>query len=599
MPRDNEPPLLLKYHVTLLSQSHLLSQQLLTEYQAMIPKLPIPASREDCESAMNLLISQDGEFYEKWMPRKQDFVLKLKEHLQQLQGVQGFESLWLETRSLMRAWQERNQPVDRANRLQLTVQGLVEGQKGGLKRWYLTECVSFGFHLDRTTGTVQRAPITATNPPTTVSKPSITVSKPPTTPRFQSSTLPLEIASTIYSYCDVETCETLRQTSSFWYGAFRESDHVIKQVLAARNPWFQLEADLVTWGQCLLVFAARLRSWKVVENVAELTTAEETNTGLEKFLTATSLKFGETLPVDFESLSSCLPCCDSYNCGKVHLTHGGEKKVVDVVDGGVKKMERVVVETRTFCEQEKEHKDELSTSVKVLKVRDFEITLPESVDLLKSSPLTCYNHHILVKTRTKNFLFHRNKPLHYKHAITYPASSEPGKELGSFYFHRNELLDPCRRKFTPLPLSLQPSAIYKGVLWCRESETYTSEVLMTPTFVDLNSPSKIYHNPAKSLLTNDPWNCLTQMTSRENTHLVTAMNPLGLTVVDLETIQVTCVLKPDFEEVNKRSRAGRERLLPGFVRNKFQVWYVDLEWVRRYTMKAWGLKEVDSDDLIT
>lgn len=564
-----------------------------TEYQAMIPKLPVPASKEYCVSAMNLIIEKDGEFYEKWTLRKQEFVLKLEEHLQQMQGSQEFENQWLETRSLIRFWQERDQPVDRANRLQLTVQGLVEGQNEALKRWYLTECVSFGGHLDKIPRTVSKPPITVSKP-TTVSIPPITVSEPPS---FDSWALPTEIASTIYSFCDVETCETLRQTSSFWYTAFQESDHVIKQVLATRNPWFQLEADLVTWGQCLLVFAARLKTWKVAEDISELITVEETNSGSEKYLTATPLKFGETLPVEFVPLSSCLPCCNSYNCGKVHLTHGGEKKMVDVVDGSVEDMGRVDIERRAVFEHENADKDELTTSVKVLKVGGYEITLPESVELPESSPVIFYNHHILVKTKTINFLFQLTKPLHYNHAITYPTSSGPGKELGSFFFVNNNLLDPYSRKFIPLSLALQPTAIYKGILWSRESATYQSEVLMTPTFVDLKTPSKVYF--AKPLLTKDPWNCLTQMTSLQNTHLVTAMNPLGLTVVDLDTRQVTCVLKPDFEEVNKRSRAGRERLLPGFVSNKFQVWYVDLEWVRRYTKEAWRLKEVESDDLIT
>lgn len=588
--------------MTLQKESSFFHEQKETEYQAMIPKLPVPASKQESVAAMNLFIERERKFHDRWHSRRLKLGQKLERHLNELQGSTQLEHMWPETQRLILALEESDKAVDRANRLQLTVQGLMDGQTETLKRWYLTECLQFGSHLDK-----------QEKEPESESRTEPSEPRPPKrapTPEIKSGLmsdpqLPPEIASAVYSFCDVESCVALRQASSFWYTAFQGSDHVLQNVLAARNPWFQLEGDLVTWGQCLLVFEARLRSWRVVEDSNEMATlvSKARRPQLEDhFLTATPLKFGERAPVGFSSLATCHPLCRSYNCGKVHLSHGGENRVLDVVDGSVENSGRVVLERGT----------EQMTSVTVLKVGGFEITLPGTAEPLFRRPwescILFFNHHILVRTRTNTFLFQRNKPLHYKHAITVPttyAIVEPAKELGSFYFAENRLLDPNSGELFTLPpsltASLQPTAIYKGVIWCRESATYQSERLFTPTFVDLKTPSKIYCLPSKSLLTYDPWRMLTQMTTFQNTHLVTAMEPRGLTVVDLDTRKVTTVVKPDYEIVNKRSRAGRERLQSGFVNNKFQVWYVDLETVKRYTMDVWGLDEteVDEDDLVT
>ncbi|KAG5368599.1 hypothetical protein CKK34_2224 [Yarrowia sp. E02] len=290
----------------------------------MIPLLPVPASKDECVLAMNRLIEDDGIFYQKWIPKKDALLTKLVEDSEklgdferrfQLVGAASkfrgpLESMMLETRRETSMWSERYKPVDCANKLQLVVQGLVNNQEKELKRLFLTSCLPFGSHLDRK--------------PT--SKPVVTLEEKGW---YSASDIPFDIASAIYAHCSAETCVALRQTSWFWYMAYQQSDHELKDVLAARNPWFIPQGDLTTWGDCLLVFVKRLATWETAKTFEEMNLTP-IKPPPQRLLTAGTLEFGDRAPEGFSTLNSHEPVCQSYNCGKLHSPYKHTRAVIDL-----------------------------------------------------------------------------------------------------------------------------------------------------------------------------------------------------------------------------------------------------------------------------
>lgn len=573
----------------LMEASKQLNQQIDEAYEAIVPQLPDPVSRDECVSAMNRLIEEDRRFYGKWASNKQHLAVQLQGHAERLAAFERhfhehkLESqyrapveFWMrQTRRETYTWRERHKPVDRALKLQLAVQSLVDNQDEDMRQWYLAECMPFGSHLDK--------------------KPS---SKPGVVVETKESCLPLEIASLIYANCDLESCLELRQANSFWYKAFKQSDDVLENVLAARYPWFRLEGDLETWGDCMLVFVKRLATWNTAENFSDIQLVRTEPTP-QRFITATTLGFGEKPPSGFSTIQTHNSACLSYNCGKLHLSHRSSYAVMDAC----------TLETRFGDWGRFSVVSTVSTDEEtILRVDGLEITLPKTIreeDLQDweglESPVLVRNHHILVRARDIVFLFSLEKPLHYENSFIY-AGGDPGKEVGHIHFAKTQdktvggLHDPfCDELVTvPLPLQhLEPTASYKGLIWCREAISYTSDVVLVPTFVDLKAPTKIYYRRDRCLPISDPWNWLRQAGTSGNTHIVTSMSPQGLTLVDLDAESVTYVLKPDYEAVNARGRAGREMLLPGFDGNKFQVWYIEHESVKRYNMDIWGMQDED------
>lgn len=92
--------------------------------------------------------------------------------------------------------------------------------------------------------------------------------------------LPLDIKGLIFDCIDLETCVILRQVSSAWYTAFRVFDGVLKTKVIDKSrvlePGKGDYSDLVTWGDCALVFVGRLKNkkWTIDEDYSMARTSD-------------------------------------------------------------------------------------------------------------------------------------------------------------------------------------------------------------------------------------------------------------------------------------------------------------------------------------
>lgn len=54
-----------------------------------------------------------------------------------------------------------------------------------------------------------------------------------------SSSLPLEVKLLVYSFCDLETCASLREVDSEWYRLFQQMEHLLRHKMRISNPWIK------------------------------------------------------------------------------------------------------------------------------------------------------------------------------------------------------------------------------------------------------------------------------------------------------------------------------------------------------------------------
>lgn len=143
-------------------------------------------------------------------------------------------------------WFERAQ-TSNAVSIQEKMHSLLAGQSEQVKLTLLVDRNPFSAHLNRKTAL----------------KPAVELSRE----NGVDIQLPLDILVMIFSHCSLETCATLRQVCSFWYDLYQDYDFESK--LAARCPWFTPGDDILTWADCALVFAARLRTYECVSQPGE------------------------------------------------------------------------------------------------------------------------------------------------------------------------------------------------------------------------------------------------------------------------------------------------------------------------------------------
>lgn len=110
----------------------------------------------------------------------------------------------------------------------------------------------------------------------------------------------------VYGHCELEECVSMRLVSRFGYWMFHRSQETLKQKLQDRNPTIkpgESGSELVTWLDCVLVFAARLQSekWTRIESVDELPSSCSPTPQ-----TPISVKVSEhVLPSDYKGLVNC------------------------------------------------------------------------------------------------------------------------------------------------------------------------------------------------------------------------------------------------------------------------------------------------------
>lgn len=113
--------------------------------------------------------------------------------------------------------------------------------------------------------------------------------------------LPIEVKSIIYSLADLESTVILRQVDKSWYYTFQQLERLWKDFLRDRNPWIRPQScNVSSWADCVLIFAARLRTWSAVDNIDDIEIPD--TPAITKTVVGVPLSFSETLPSSFEPL---------------------------------------------------------------------------------------------------------------------------------------------------------------------------------------------------------------------------------------------------------------------------------------------------------
>lgn len=273
---------------------------------------------------------------------------------------------------------------------------------------------------------------------------------------FSGSHLPVEIATMVYSYCDLETSCVLRRVSTQWYYAFHECERVFEHKLNDRCPSLYPEGHLKSWADCVLVFVNRLKNinWRKRKDFrSKMHNIDET---VPKQLPA--MKLNHHVPEDFEPLQSRAISDDKYSCSR---------------------------NTETELEYQG------------LKLTFLFHDIVTSVDV--------YRDKVMATCTTKIYTFDRSKPLHYKNATkeTIPdivSSYQFGKcvmrkrTVGKYEQH--EIYNPHSKTYTPFGLAkyykeMIPVAVRHGIVWW---VAFHSQNRLLPTFIDTQARDTVYCN---------------------------------------------------------------------------------------------------------
>lgn len=568
-----------------------------------IPKLPIPASREDCRLAMEQMFGPAEKRESSWRPALEEISKKLATRHWELRVFENkvdgllnrhrdltvhmwwdFLMEWKDdVEEAMELAERRLKRVENTN-LQLAVQSLVEGQDEDLKRWFFTECLPYARHLDKKTG----------------GKPSVILDKERRS--SESRHLPPDVMLQIFNHCNLETCVALRETSSSWYAAFKHVEHILETKVKLRNPWMKPEpsAGISNWADCALVFVRRLsgNKWSSTTRVSEaLTTMNYIRDRFSghRHVIPTRLKKDEKIIAGFQPLQKHdSNMCDREDCELLHLKWGKSTFLIDPTT-----MESRVINNNYLSAKY------TSEEVVISGPDNLKITLPaqslskESIASKGSIPVHVFARHVTVSTATGTLLFTRDRPLHYDNAIECPVEGY-GREAGHVHFiedskgNKYHFFDPHRRIYVEFPSTGymcdgKPVAVYNGLIWW-SNEGQDRHVQLFPTFVDLENPTKIYFRKNCDMsipLVDSPRP--SQVTGSDNLRMVTAKTAAGIVLVDLETITVTRLPAPEYERAD--DWFYNHRMFPGYLDGKFHAWFIDNKTTKEYMREAWDLTE--------
>lgn len=426
-------------------------------------------------------------------------------------------------------------------------------------------------------------------------------------------TLPIEIASIVYSRCTLESSVALRQVNSFWYNAYEASDTALQAQLMTRFPWMKPEGEMKTWGDCALVFVSRLKSkkWIAVRGMDDIPVPQYRGPAPHEVCPK---EIGEEgLPANFKGLEGtgfethrnddCKPAC----CELIHLDHNNKPMLQDPVT--LKKLPNFPQQIKVVSKTAKEL---------VVRYRGIEITFPASVrpqDLpqyfsySRLPPVMVNREFIQVDTEKGTYIFPRDKP-HYKDAFVYPKDDNSGIWVNQAFFRDSRVVDRGLHKglfhiFDPhgkklvkysTPCKPHPVALYKGLFWWNSQEKTT----LTPTFIDLASPGKVYYRKDRivKIGVSNVWTEYFQITQPGNEQFIMKQHPEGLYVMDLDTGLLTDVYME--EELIDEGPLGR--IFCGFEGDKFEAYVLPHDEIIQRTLDAYGLKkegQIKSDRLPT
>lgn len=378
--------------------------------------------------------------------------------------------------------------------------------------------------------------------------------------------LPAEIMSMIFSFADLESCVALREVNSEWYSIFQQMDLAFSSKLKQRNPWMQPgDADLQTWRDCVLVFAARLKTWPTTFKLDNIEVPEKEEK--RETVVAFRLKHGERLPHNFTGMQPSLSDNCQQACGHLHAN----SKPVGL---------RFTYDLWTLQPIEGVQVVRVEGDTTVVKKLGVEITLSTTMMPTEGSNLR-------VKVLKGSIFVYLDETT----ALAMPRDKPPFKNGFTFDFMEDDRVSECgnvlirkshRRQsdipeysfadfetkqmiFYPTPTSQVPTGFYNGLTWWLNQPHST----LVPTFVDQDSPDKIYYNSSKSITGVSPRGFEQTCRSCDSHHFAASHNPGGLDaeIVNFATGSITSIIPP----LGWPSDSGSIRVIPGFLNGKFQA----------------------------
>lgn len=341
--------------------------------------------------------------------------------------------------------------------------------------------------------------------------------------RPSQGSVPPEIIVMIYSLCDLETCYDLRQVNSTWnYGFLQVPETTWKNKLRYRNPWMiPHDGELTSYAECVLKFVGRLKTWIPVQSVDDMEIPTETPKSLDCII-AEPLEKHEKLPESFEPMLDKYPGQCHHWCEHIH----GRSRFLDLTT--LEYVRNPVIENDPGTKQ-------VSTgpSGTVVHTYDRRATL-----FPRSSSFIEFDH--------QNILGRRDDFIHLQDvfiARDVPSGTRPPTFSYSMVDLQNRQMVHFTESawlFPRMPNMLtSPVASYNGLVWWALERR-----CMVPTFLDLQQPGKIYHNPNKAINGPELFNPYQGSRSSHSERFVVgnAVTTGETHIYDLETGQVTAVL---------------------------------------------------------
>lgn len=558
-------------------------------FAAAVPKLSVPATREECIEGFEKLKLAHRAVFEKLKPTLMDHIDhvqliieqcdKYADFLDALKGDDGeFHPTDLHTwssevydhkydlESMLGDAELEMRQLDTPELL-IQMQRMLEGQTKELKYWFLVDHNEFSAHLHEKE-----------------KKQALTMHKPAQRP------LPMEISALIYSYCDLETCISLREASTFWYTSFQHSDSLLEANMRSRNPWMEPEGEMKTWGDCILVHVARLRQWKILtdKNELKIDENEKKEKPTTKITMATPLQYREKLPTSFKPFAKHTnDTMECYNCLYFHEEVFGDDKRYE------KTMSPWTFEKEQFEESQIEIVSSNETET-VIKSWGYEITLPGKDHKFSrgpygaASPVLVRQHTVVVRVKEgPDFVFPKDK-LHYKYAARVEAQCFVGKEIGGVFMvddakirmaqnpiysyslfdsyhgkmhdYISTEVDPTERNGDFMLKYYDYQVIAPVAVYCGQVYVIFNGWLL-PSFMDLHT-HKVYYNRDKAIQCN-----LGELKQYHFScgarRFLYAPSKYGVYLVDLESREIT--------NVQSCSRGEGDRMYVGYEEGRFMA----------------------------
>lgn len=591
------------------------------------PSLSVPCSKESCrESVSKVRLLFDGFLKEKVLPQQRQLHDELKSFLadfRQLNGrVQSLFPVLQEMGDIKRSFKQKNHDrervlmcqywLSRLEELMVTVERdlatdyevtllselkeMISDQTEEFQSWFWVD-MGLSKHLEKRV--IDRPRVVLSDYSETNEK--IAKAQKKTETSENSLVWPLEIQSMIYALVDdLETFVDLRQVNSAWYTQFQHSEETLERFMKERNPWIQPgDGDLSSWHDCALVFVTRLKRWASVTSLEEIKVPEKAVTPTKTIL-AMALDPDERLPENFTPLIRHDAYCRWTACEHYHGLDG-EADLLDPRDYSL-----LFADANFRLQFHASFSSEEDTAASELHIYSFKnrrFFLPGDFPVAERSGGVLGSHTITVKGEEDQRMVVPLivPPIEYgadsfREGIWYESRDDDSNdvEVGGLFFRREtnaflvadfvhtELVHyaPTTRSFDDLP-----AAAYNGLVWWQMHKCAS----LVPTFIDLQSPGKIYYREERIMRGSRMDLCQQGSEAFDASRFVVGLvekRGVGLVkkrmvLYDLSTGTRTIVATAGY------LKEGVARFFPGFVNGEFQPRFLTSDAERRMEQVVW------------